>query len=94
MKKLTKNGRIIRADDGSVSYEINNAGPGSYSVVKFTGHDAKTLDSGTYLARDFKGMAAAIAGIEEDAGGKITGKVKQTRRSSAQKRRDNFVMYD
>ena len=81
---------VVTASDDSVKYEITRFRNGTYSVIKFR----QGSNSGEYITFDVKGKDAAVKVVEEDFGSTIQKVSMPTRRTSEQKRRDNFVLYD
>lgn len=85
----------IIASDKSVAYELEKRRDGVYDVVKYIGENVKTRCTGTYIRGKAKGQRAALDIIEEDFGSEIIPvRSQRKRRTSEQKRRDNFVLYD
>ena len=81
---------VVTASDDSVKYEITRFRNGTYSVIKYR----KGNKSGEYITFDVKGKDAAVKVVEDDFGSPIRKVSKPARRTSEQKRRDNFVLYD
>lgn len=81
---------VVTASDDSVKYEITRFRNGTYSVIKYR----KGNKSGEYITFDVKGKDATVKVVEDDFGSPIRKVSKPARRTSEQKRRDNFVLYD
>ena len=81
---------VVTASDDSVKYEITRFRNGTYGVIKYR----KGSNSGEYITFDVKGKEAAIKVVEDNFGSSIRKVSMPARRTSEQKRRDNFVLYD